>query len=224
MKIYLVRHAEAEGNIKEFFQGRVNTELTEKGKKQLECLAERFRDIPIERLYSSPLNRALSTAAAVNMHHGLPVEIREDLIEIDGGDWETKKWAELPDLYPEQYEMWKTKINCFQAPFGESTQQVYDRMARQIDALAAENAGRTIAVVSHGMAIKAYLNYADGRAWENYADPGWADNTAVSLIEYGDDIKPHIIFKNDSSHLTPELSTLSFSRWNKDTAEKGGQQ
>ena len=63
------------------------------------------------------------------------------------------------------------------------------------------------------MAIKAYLNYADGREWENYADPGWSDNTAVSLIEYDDELMPHIIFKNDSSHLKDGLSTLAVSKW-----------
>lgn len=32
-KIILVRHCQAEGNEKRFFQGRINTEITEKGKK-----------------------------------------------------------------------------------------------------------------------------------------------------------------------------------------------
>ena len=53
----------------------------------------------------------------------------------------------------------------------------------------------------------------DGREWENYADPGWSDNTAVSLIEYDDELMPHIIFKNDSSHLKDGLSTLAVSKW-----------
>ena len=47
VKIYLVRHAEAQGNVEEFFQGHIDTDVSEKGRKQLECLAERFKDIPI---------------------------------------------------------------------------------------------------------------------------------------------------------------------------------
>lgn len=55
---YLVRHAEAQGNIEEFFQGHINTDVSEKGAKQLEMLAERFRDISFDAIYSSPLLRA----------------------------------------------------------------------------------------------------------------------------------------------------------------------
>ena len=41
-RVFLVRHAEAEGNAQEFFQGSIDTALTEKGTRQLDCLAERF--------------------------------------------------------------------------------------------------------------------------------------------------------------------------------------
>ena len=213
VRIYLVRHAEAEGNVKEFFQGRINTEISEKGRLQLECLAERFKDIPIEAVYSSPLRRAVSTAEAVNRYHGLDIITDDEIMEINGGDWEGVKWSELPKKFPEEYHLWKTEINHFTAPNGESTKQVYDRMKAAMKRIAAANMGKTIAVVSHGMAIKAYLNCADGREWENYADPGWADNTAVSLIEYSDELIPRIIFKNDSTHLTEGLSTLAVSKW-----------
>lgn len=213
VRIYLVRHAEAMGNVQEFFQGRIDTEISEKGRKQLECLAERFKDIKIEALYSSPLKRAVSTAEAVNRYHGLPMKFNDEIIEINGGRWEGEKWAELPVLFPEEHSTWNNAINKFQAPDGENTQQVYDRMKKAMREIAAENNGRTIAVVSHGMAIKAYLNHAEGREWCNYADPGWSDNTAVSLIEYSDELVPSIIFKNDCTHLTDDLSTLAVSKW-----------
>lgn len=81
-KIYLVRHAEALGNVREFFQGRTDCEVSERGEKQLECLAEHFKNIPIEAIYSSPLKRTLSTAAAVNKYHDLPIQKYEGLIEL----------------------------------------------------------------------------------------------------------------------------------------------
>lgn len=219
VRIYLVRHAEAEGNVREFFQGRINTDVSEKGRLQLERLAEKFKNIPIEALYSSPLKRAMSTAEAVNRYHSLPIITDDMLMEINGGDWEGVKWSELPEKFPGEYRMWKEEINHFAAPNGESTKQVYDRMKDAMRRIASENEGRTIAVVSHGMAIKAYLNCAEGREWENYADPGWADNTAVSLIEYDDKLIPKIIFKNDGSHLDGGLSTLAVSKWCSDELE-----
>ena len=104
-RIYLVRHAEAMGNVQEFFQGRTDCEVSEKGKKQLELLAERFKDIPIEAIYSSPLKRTIDTAEAVNKYHGLPIIRDEGLIEVDGGVWEGKPWADLPKLYPVEYDL-----------------------------------------------------------------------------------------------------------------------
>lgn len=213
VKIYLIRHAEAMGNVLEFFQGRIDAKISPKGQRQLECLAERFRDIPLDALYSSPLIRTRRTADAVNRYHGLPITINSQIIELDGGKWEGEKWAELPVKFPEEYRLWTDKLNEFAAPCGESTAEVYDRMKTAMDRIASENNGKTIAVVSHGMAIKAYLNYADGREWKNYADPGWADNTSVSLIEYDDSLIPHIIYKNDGTHLSEGLSTLAVSKW-----------
>lgn len=212
-RLYIIRHAEAMGNVLEFFQGRTDTEVSEKGKKQLECLAERFKDVHLDAVYSSPLLRARTTAEAVNRYHGLPVRIERDIIEIDGGEWEDRKWSELPELFPDEYELWRNRINRFAAPGGESTLQVYDRMKEAVKRIAAENIGKTAAVISHGMAIKAYLNFADGREWDNYEDPGWSDNTAVSLIEYDGGLAPHIVFKNDISHLDGALSTLASSKW-----------
>lgn len=212
VRIYLVRHAEAVGNVQEFFQGRTDAPVSEKGRLQLECLAERFKDIKLDAIYSSPLQRTRDTAAAVNKYNNLPVIIDEDIIEINGGRWEGMFWSDIPKKYPEEYDIWTNAINNFQAPEGESTAQVYDRMSAAINRIARQNEGKTIAVVSHGMAIKAYLTYADGIRWRDYKDMDWADNTAVSLIEYENSV-PKIIFKNDSSHLPQKLSTLAVSAW-----------
>lgn len=211
-KIYLVRHAEAMGNVQEFFQGRTDCEVSEKGKKQLECLAERFGDIPIEAIYSSPLKRTLSTAEAVNKYHDLPIIKDEGLIEIDGGVWEGKPWADLPKLYPTEYDLWKNRMEDFYIEGGEKMTEVFHRMKNAVDSIARENDGRTIAVVSHGCALRNYLCYAMGKPISALKDVGWSDNTAVSLVEYDSGV-PKIIFKNSNDHLTGELSTLSGSKW-----------
>lgn len=214
-QIYFVRHAEAMGNVQEFFQGRTDCDLSEKGEKQLEFLAERFKDIPIEKIYSSPLKRAYKTAEAVNKYHGLPITVVEDLIEIDGGVWEGKKWTENEKLYPEAYNDWKNRMWAFHVEGSETMEQVYDRMKSAVAKIAEENRGRTIAVVSHGCALRNYLAYAEFGDIKSLADVGWSDNTAVSLVEYDDELNARIIFKNESSHLPEEFSTLAFSRWNK---------
>lgn len=211
-KIYLVRHAEAMGNVEEFFQGQTDCEVSEKGRKQLELLAERFRDIPIEAIYSSPLKRTIDTAEAVNKYHNLPIIRDKGLIEINGGVWEGKPWADLPKLYPVEHDLWQNKMQDFYIADGERMTEVFERVKNAVDKIAAENDGRTIAVVSHGCALRNFLCYAMGKPISALKDVGWSDNTAVSLVEYENGV-PKIIFKNSNDHLTGELSTLSKSKW-----------
>lgn len=210
--LYLVRHAEAEGNINETFQGMIDTNVTDKGEKQLACLAERFRDIPITALYSSPLRRTRATADAVNRYHQLPVQLDDRLVEINGGDWEGVAWADLPERFPKEYNDWQTNMSAFAAPNGETMQAVFDRMKHAVADLAARHPGETIAVVSHGCALRNFLCFAANDPITKLCDVGWADNTAVSCVTYENGAFT-LLFKNDASHLPPELSTLATSRW-----------
>ena len=90
-KIYLFRHCEAEGNHRRVFQGHINTDVTELGAKQLDVLAERFRDIHIDKIYSSPLLRAMKTAEAAARYHDLEVIPYDNLIELNGGVLEDQR-------------------------------------------------------------------------------------------------------------------------------------
>ena len=84
--LYLIRHCEALGNINDTFQGSIDEDITEKGAKQLEKLAERCRKLTFDVIYSSPLIRAYKTAEAANKYHGLPIIKDKDFEEINGGE------------------------------------------------------------------------------------------------------------------------------------------
>ena len=80
--IYLIRHAEAEGNLYRIIQGQRDVQLTETGKLQAEALGERFRDIPVDAVYSSALYRAAATAAAICRRQNLPLHRMAALREM----------------------------------------------------------------------------------------------------------------------------------------------
>ncbi|HEX3028773.1 MAG TPA: histidine phosphatase family protein [Clostridia bacterium] len=212
-KVYLVRHAEAMGNVLEVFQGHTDAELSEKGWKQLDCLAERFKYIDFDGLYSSPLKRTIATANAVNHYHNHEIITDSELIEIDGGDWEGVSWKDIPTRFSKEYDVWISDMQNFKITNGESMAQVYERMKNAVDRIVKANAGKTIVIVSHGCAIRNYLCYASGLGLCAINDMGWSDNTAVSFIEYDDNFKPSLIYKNDFEHLGMELSTLANSAW-----------
>jgi len=64
-EIILARHGETEWNVEEVFRGRIDVELNETGLKQAELLGEYLSKLKIEKVYSSPLKRALRTAHGI---------------------------------------------------------------------------------------------------------------------------------------------------------------
>ena len=91
-RIYLIRHAEAEGNINRVLQGHFDADISENGCRQLEKLKKRFKTVYFDSVYSSPLIRAYKTAQAADFYLKLPIVKLGGLEEINGGHWEGEKW------------------------------------------------------------------------------------------------------------------------------------
>ena len=123
-RVILIRHCEAEGNVKQIFQGRTDAPITENGRQQLELLALRLRNTKIDVLYSSPLVRAYETAVAVNQYHNLPILQEQGLMELDGGEWEGVPWTDLPEKFPEMAEIWWKTPHEFVSERGESMRRL----------------------------------------------------------------------------------------------------
>lgn len=224
VELYLIRHAEAMGNVKEFFQGSLDVEITPKGFKQLNELKTRFKDISLNAIYTSPLKRAVQTAQMVNYYQHLNLIEVPEIKEIYAGDFEGKKWIDLPILFPKEYHNWKENQEEFQSPNGESMKDVFNRVVSAMNRIVKENLQPnkdvTIAVISHGCAIKNYQCYLKRQPISYMSKLGWADNTSVSKIVFNSLDDWIIEYLNDSSHLSTENSTLRYSKWNKGTVIK----
>ncbi|MBO7423379.1 MAG: histidine phosphatase family protein, partial [Oscillospiraceae bacterium] len=72
-QIYLIRHTQAEGNRYRMMQGHWDGDVTPLGLKEIDALSARFRNIPVDAVYSSDLTRAVLTAEGVARIKGLPV-------------------------------------------------------------------------------------------------------------------------------------------------------
>ena len=211
--VYIIRHAEAEGNIYRRCHGLYDSLLTPRAYQQLPCLAKRFENVPLAAVYASPLFRARATAQAVAAPHGLTVELRNDLHEIDMGDWEDLPWAELPHGWPDQYAKWCARPWEAAPPHGETVMQAGARMLNEVRRLAQENDGKAIAVVTHGSAIRGALTIAHGFPPEKMNEIGWGDNTCVARLDFADDGSIDVVYENDASHLPQELSTFACIGW-----------
>ncbi len=199
--LYIIRHGETTGNDAGRFQGSTDCGLSERGYAQVERLGERCRDLPFEVLISSPLVRARETASAANRHHGLPMRIDADLAEMHCGDWEEKSWDELRAEYPDEMELWREKPWLFRSPGGETMQQVYDRVSRALQRICHEHRGQTVAIVSHGCAIRNALCFCHGKGIEGLNDILWVRNTSISRVDQDDDGRFTVVFENDFEHV-----------------------
>lgn len=204
-ELYIVRHCEAVGNVEKFFQGVIDTDITECGRLQLEKLAERFKNIHIDKIYSSPLKRAVKTAEAINKYHNLPINIHNKLIEIGGGEIEGVYWGDFDKTRPELEYNWNMRPHLFHPKDGESMESVYKRSWEAVLEIVSANKGKKVAVASHGCTIRNIMCHALGKPIEELCTVKWADNTGVFHLIFKDEELPEIVMYNDTSHLTPEL-------------------
>ena len=212
-RIYIVRHCEAEGNVTGVFQGKTDFDISEKGKKQLKKLAERFKDIKLDVVYSSPLKRAFLTAEAVIEHKSLAITIDERLSEIDGGDMEGKPWSNLDVLFPNEYYFWKNDFSKFYPTNGESVSDVYNRISEAFDEIVDLNRGKAIGIFSHGCAIRILMCYIKGIPLERIEEVLWSDNTAITCVEVNEAGEKTIVYENDYVHIMNDYETKANRMW-----------
>ena len=206
-KIYLIRHAEAEGNLYRRIQGHWDGSITPLGLQQIDALAQRFRREHIDALYCSDLSRARATAEAITRYHDIPAVATPRLTEICMGVWEGRAWGDVEHEFPEQMRYFNTDPDRWSVPGCEPIRDVQKRMKRAISDLAARHDGQTIALVSHGMAIRAYLCTVLGIPNSEMATLPYGDNTSVSLLLVDGD-NTTVEYYNDNRHLPDALSTF----------------
>lgn len=196
--IYLTRHGQTKWNLEKRLQGRGNSPLTNLGIKGAEELRDRIKDVKLDYIYSSPIDRALITANIVKGNHNLDVIIEEGFMEMSFGDYEGLKTEEIYIENPEfnMELIMKGNIDIC-APKGETLAQVRERVKRTMDRIIGENKGKTILIVTHGMTLKALMYYFQDKDVSEEV-MGQATLTKISVDE-NNIFK--IEFKNDSSHL-----------------------
>ena len=202
--VYLVRHGTTDFNVYGKFQGSMDVPLNALGLEQARYLGVRFREVPLDAVYSSPLCRALRTAEGICAHHALSPILCEGLREIDGGLLEGRTGEENLRRFPLEMAALRDRPSRFAAPQGESARQVYDRVVAAITGIVAENPGGTLAVVAHGFVIQTYISYARREPFETFRR-FIVGNTAVSTLCYERPEEPELLYCGDDSHLPEQL-------------------
>jgi broad specificity phosphatase PhoE len=152
-RLILVRHGESEANISHTFANRgAGPELTRLGRQQAAQLAERLRGQGVTEIHSSPLARAMQTAAAVAAVLGLPVTTEEALREYDVGELEGQADPVAWAAYADMERRWLIDRDwSARHPGGESYHEIVTRFAGYWDRVRETAAGPVLAVAHGGL-------------------------------------------------------------------------
>lgn len=219
--LYLIRHAEAEGNLYRRIHGQYDSLITDNGYRQIQALRRRFEPIHIDAVYSSDLFRTMTTArGSICGPKHLPLHTRRDLREIDMGAWEDRSWAGVAMTDPEEMARFSAASPDFRAPGGESFEELRQRGAAAIRDIAARHPDQTVAVFAHGTFLRNTVACLRGLGLADMANVGHSDNTAVTCLTFDGD-RMELVFLDDNSHLDGTISTLAQQHWwNKDAKRK----
>ena len=210
--IYLIRHAEADGNLYRRAHGWYDSVITDRGYRQIAALAKRFASTRFDAVYSSDRRRTMTTALSVYKTHGLPLVTTPRVREIGIGVWEDHPWAELERTDGEQLERFNTDAAHWHVAGGEYLPDVRERMIGALREIAEAHPNGTAAVFSHGMAIRLTVGTLQGLSLHEIDGTGHAENTAVSCLEYEDGAF-RVVYRDDASHLSDELMSLKRQEW-----------
>ncbi|SNZ13529.1 phosphoserine phosphatase PspA [Hydrogenobacter hydrogenophilus] len=181
VKLILVRHAESEWNPVGRYQGLLDPDLSERGKRQAKLLAQELSKERVDTIYSSPLKRTYATALEIAKVKGLDVIKEDRIIEIDHGVWSGMLVEEVMGKYPEDFTRWIEEPHKVEFPGGESLRSVFSRVKEFLDDVKEKHRDKTVVVVSHTVPIRAMYCALLGIDLSKFWSFG-CDNASYSVV------------------------------------------
>ncbi len=178
--------------------------LSERGRAQAEALVSRLEGVPLEAIYSSPLERCRETAAPLARARGLRVRVRRDLLEVNYGEWSGRSIRELA-----RTKAWRAvqrTPSAVRFPGGETLPEVQARAMDAVRDIAEAHPDGVVALVTHADVVRLALAGFLGAPLDLYqrlaVDPG-----SVSVVALAD-AEVRVLRVND----TGDLSALAQAR------------
>jgi broad specificity phosphatase PhoE len=155
--IYLLRHGEVVHAERRRFIGHLDVPLSPNGEAQCARQAERLRGAGLAAVFTSDLSRAYRSGEIIGAPHGLVPRTLPALREMDMGRWDGLTSAELEAQEPAAFKDWMSRVGEYPFPGGEDVPRLAARAWPAFEALAAEFAGRAVAVIAHAGPNRAIL-------------------------------------------------------------------
>lgn len=195
--LLIVRHGQAEGNFDRRFIGQSQVQLTAEGEEQAGRVADRLVSEPIDRIFSSDLDRCVATIKPLAGRLGMDIELDARLREIDNGEWTGLLPAEISEQWP---DMWADYVNGADVhrPGGERWRDVAERVIEVVEQHL--NSNETIVIGTHGGPTLILALWASGLDIEGNIFRGRLaalENGSITVVASG----PRLVAFNDVGHL-----------------------
>jgi len=156
-RLLLIRHAEVEVKYHRIFGGRIDMNLSPRGRRMARTLATYLERKTLDAIYSSPMKRVQQTLAPT-LRPGKPAQkILPGLREIDFGDWTGLGWQEVSARFGFEAHEWLEQIEHHGVPNGEDGRRFRARVEPCVREILSGHPGQNVAVFCHGGVIRMIL-------------------------------------------------------------------
>ncbi len=196
--ILLIRHATNDWVGERLAGWTPGVHLNELGQQQAQGLADRLAHIAMGAIYSSPLDRALETAAPLANRLGLVVQVENGLAEVNYGQW---TGGSLKDL--RESDLWRVLMlapSLARFPEGESLGEVQGRVVAALESLRQRHPQETIVVVSHADVLKSAVAHYTGLHLDLFQRLVISP-ASVSVLQFDEPGLPRLVRFNDTGEM-----------------------
>ena len=186
-RLVLIRHASTVANENGLLCGSMETDISEKGRLEIDCLKERIERLKKEenwKLSKVYVSESKRTEETVKDIENLEIIKIKDLGEIDFGDFEGKTFEWIKNEYPKEYDKLCTEGFDYRYLNGENAIEAYEKNKRAIEYILEDMEDDSTAIIcAHGGSVRNILSYMLCGKLENH----WnfkIENAKITVLEY----------------------------------------
>ncbi|HQZ32992.1 MAG TPA: histidine phosphatase family protein [Ilumatobacteraceae bacterium] len=194
MELLLIRHGLPVR--RELSEGIADPELAAAGHDQARHLTSYLSNEAIDAVYSSPLRRALQTAAPLAADRQLDVGVIDSVAEWDRN---ASTYIPIEELKAANDPRWQAMVRGEWTDHEETPEEFSARVVSALEGLIDAHAGQRIAVACHGGVINSYLAHILGLpVSQGFFYPNYTSIHRIAASARG---HRSVITVNETSHL-----------------------